>query len=72
VRWTNVTRTVALEQANLLENELPGHEKGAFKRADRRRIGKFEQFSVGELFLDEIGDMQPAIQAKMLRLLQPV
>ena len=54
----------------LLESELFGHERGAFTGADQRRIGKFEQVSGGTIFLDEIGDMSSATQAKVLRLLQ--
>jgi DNA-binding NtrC family response regulator len=54
----------------LLDSELLGHEKGAFTGADRRRIGKFEQCNNGTIFLDEIGDMPLALQAKILRLLQ--
>jgi len=55
---------------SLLESELFGHERGAFTGADRRRIGKFEQVDRGTIFLDEIGDMSGATQAKVLRLLQ--
>jgi nitrogen regulation protein NR(I) len=55
---------------SLLESELFGHERGAFTGADRRRIGKFEQANRGTIFLDEIGDMSLATQAKVLRLVQ--
>src|SRR5262245_25317775 len=54
----------------LLESELFGHEKGSFTGADHRRIGKFEQCNGGRIFLDEVGDMAPLSQAKLLRLLQ--
>jgi two-component system response regulator AtoC len=54
----------------LLESELFGYEKGSFTGADKRRIGKFEQASSGTIFLDEIGDMPLASQAKILRVLQ--
>ena len=55
---------------SLLESELFGHEQGAFTGADHRRIGKFEQCNQGTIFLDEVGDMPLATQAKILRLVQ--
>ena len=54
----------------LIESELFGHEQGAFTGATTKRIGKFEQANRGTLFFDEIGDMQWALQAKLLRVLQ--
>jgi two-component system response regulator AtoC len=56
--------------AELLESELFGHERGAFTGAATTRIGKFEQADTGTIFLDEIGEMKPALQAKLLHVLQ--
>jgi DNA-binding NtrC family response regulator len=55
---------------NLLESELFGHEKGSFTGADNRSIGRFEQADRGCIFMDEIGDMSPATQAKVLRVFE--
>ncbi len=55
---------------SLLESELFGHEKGSFTGATSRKIGKFEQAHKGTIFLDEVGEMGPGIQAKFLRVLE--
>jgi len=65
-----VTLNCAAVPAELIESELFGHEKGAFTGAAGRHTGKFEQADGGTIFLDEIGDMPLAMQAKLLRVLE--
>jgi DNA-binding NtrC family response regulator len=65
-----VTLNCAAVPAELIESELFGHEKGSFTGAGARHIGKFEQAEHGTIFLDEIGDMPLAMQAKLLRVLE--
>src|SRR5215475_78328 len=55
---------------DLIESELFGHEKGSFTGATEKQVGKFEQADHGTIFLDEVGDMSPKTQAKVLRVLQ--
>lgn len=64
-----VTVHCAALSAQLLESELFGHEKGAFTGAVERRIGRFEAAGGGTIFLDEIGEIDPATQVKVLRVL---
>lgn len=55
---------------NLIENELFGHERGSFTGAEKKKIGKFQYAEGGTIFLDEIGDISPSMQVKLLRVLQ--
>ena len=65
-----ITLHCASLNANLLESELFGHEKGAFTGANDRRIGRFEAADGGTLFLDEIGEIDASTQVKLLRVLE--
>jgi two-component system response regulator HydG len=65
-----VTVHCAALAESLLESELFGHEKGSFTGAERRRAGRFEQANEGTIFLDEIGEIPPATQVKLLTVLQ--
>ena len=65
-----ITLNCAAVPAELIESELFGHEKGSFTGAAARHAGKFEQAESGTIFLDEIGDMPLAMQAKLLRVLE--
>jgi two-component system NtrC family response regulator len=66
--WVKVSCAAIPE--TLLESELFGHEKGAFTGATQKRIGRFEEADGGSIFLDEIGDLSPSTQVKLLRILQ--
>lgn len=77
IHWNSPRRGGALIPVNcaaipetLLESELFGHEKGAFTGADRKRRGLFAEANGGTLLLDEVGDMSPALQAKLLRAIE--
>ncbi len=65
-----VTVNISALSANLIESELFGHEKGSFTGADRMKKGRFEIANNGTIFLDEIGDIPPSTQVKLLRVLQ--
>jgi two-component system NtrC family response regulator len=66
--WVKVSCAAIPE--TLLESELFGHERGAFTGATHKRIGRFEEADGGSIFLDEIGDLSPSTQVKLLRVLQ--
>jgi DNA-binding NtrC family response regulator len=65
-----ITVNVAAMSENIIESELFGHEKGAFTGAVQQRIGRFEQADGGTLFIDEVGDIPPPVQVKLLRAIQ--
>lgn len=65
-----VTLNCAALAPGILESELFGHEKGSFTGATQKRIGRFEQAHSGTLFLDEVGEIDPSIQVKLLRVIQ--
>jgi transcriptional regulator with GAF, ATPase, and Fis domain len=69
-KQTFISVNCAAIPENLLESELFGHEKGAFTGAVARRVGKFEEADGGTLLLDEISEMHPRLQAKLLRAIQ--